>query len=135
MQTPQTQGLQTQPSPALQAQQTQQAQLINVLDLSKETEPGQGQPQLLTPARVSEGGDNTDEGIVLDNPLLQGVDTSPGEDGDKKLNRPSITDPSKYRYTLKGQEKNMCGSGYSTYPKFLPPYLKLFSQNSEVGRE
>ena len=100
MQTPQTQGLQTQPSPVLQAQQAQQAQLINVLDLSKETEPGQGQPQLLTPARVTEAGDNTDEGIVLDSPLLQGVDVSPGEDGDKKMNRPSITDPSKYMYIL-----------------------------------
>ena len=36
---------------------------------------------------------------------------------------------------LQGQEKNMCGSGYPAYPKFLLPTLKLFSSNSEVGRE
>ena len=24
-----------------------------------------------------------------------------------------------------GQEKNMCGSGYRTYPKFLPPTLTV----------
>ena len=29
----------------------------------------------------------------------------------------------------------MCGSGYLTYPKFLPPTLYFFSPNSEVGRE
>ena len=29
--------------------------------------------------------------------------------------------------------KNMCGSGYPTYPKYLP--LTFFSPNSEVGRE
>ena len=32
-------------------------------------------------------------------------------------------------------KKNMCGSGYPNYPKFLPPTLNVFSPNSEVGRE
>ena len=27
-----------------------------------------------------------------------------------------------------GQEKNMCGSGYLTYPTFLPPTLNFFLQ-------
>ena len=27
-----------------------------------------------------------------------------------------------------GQEKNMCGSGYPAYPKFLPPTLNFFLQ-------
>ena len=27
-----------------------------------------------------------------------------------------------------GQEKNMCGSGYPTNPKFLPPTLNFFSK-------
>ena len=34
-----------------------------------------------------------------------------------------------------GQKKNMCGSGYPTYPKFLLPTLNFFSPNTEVGRE
>ena len=29
----------------------------------------------------------------------------------------------------------MCGSGYPTYPNFLPPTLNFFYPNSEVGRE
>ena len=29
----------------------------------------------------------------------------------------------------------MCGSGYPTYPNFLPPNLNFLSPNSEVGRE
>ena len=29
----------------------------------------------------------------------------------------------------------MCGTGYQTYPKFLPPTQNFFSPNSEVGRE
>ena len=29
----------------------------------------------------------------------------------------------------------MCGSGYPTYPYFLPPTLNFFYPNSEVGRE
>ena len=80
-----------------QALQTQQAQFVNVLDLSKETDPGQvqGQPQIVTPVKVSEAGDNADEGIVLETPLIPGCDISPGEDGDKKSNRHGANDPSK----------------------------------------
>ena len=33
----------------------------------------------------------------------------------------------------KAKKNNMCGSGYPTYPKVLPPYPKLISPNSEVG--
>ena len=36
---------------------------------------------------------------------------------------------------LLDEEKNMCGSVYPTYLKFLPPRLNFFSPNSEVGRE
>ena len=32
------------------------------------------------------------------------------------------------QYSLLGQEKNMCGPGYPTYPKFLPPTLNFFLQ-------
>ena len=35
----------------------------------------------------------------------------------------------------RAKKKYMCGSGYLTYPKFLPPTINFFSPNSEVGRE
>ena len=44
-----------------------------------------------------------------------------------------VIDLAKVKHCL-GKEKNMCGSGYPTYPKFLPSTLKN-SPNSEVGRE
>ena len=77
-----------------QQQQQQQAQLVNVLDLSKVTQgDGQvvtGQPQIViptTPNEGNDGGESTDEGIVLDTSLIQGGEISPGENGDKKGNR------------------------------------------------
>ena len=36
------------------------------------------------------------------------------------------------KYFYSGQIKNMCGSGYPTYPKILPPTLNFFSPNFEV---
>lgn len=75
-----------------QAMQTQQAQVVNVLDLSKETHGDsqvEVQPQILTATPVkemNEVGESTDEGIVLDAPLIPGCEVSPGEDGDKKPN-------------------------------------------------
>lgn len=90
----QQQLLQSQALQSQQQQQQQQAQLVNVLDLSKVTQgDGQvvtGQPQIViptTPNEGNDGGESTDEGIVLDTSLIQGGEISPGENGDKKGNR------------------------------------------------
>lgn len=80
-------------------QQTQQAQLVNVLDLSKETQSeGQAhvQPQIVmaTPVKdANESVESTDEGIVLDAPLVQGCELSPGDNEDKKGNTHGPNNP------------------------------------------